>query len=82
MTSFVFPSYFRKRNPNLQVTLSVGGQAQGSEYFSVMVRTEECRSKFVESALEFMEKHNFDGIDINWHYPGEKDDLDKEQAAC
>lgn len=37
--------------------------------FSSMASTEESRKTFVKSCTEFVEKYNFDGVDIDWEYP-------------
>ena len=60
----------KKKNPNVKVTLAIGGwnDSQGPKY-SDMVNNPSSRRRFVEHAVEFLEKHNFDGLDLDWEYP-------------
>jgi chitinase len=41
-----------------------------------MVATPESRKKFIDWNLEFMQKYNTDGVDLDWEYPG------KQAAGC
>lgn len=59
----------RKSNPSLRVLVSVGGWL-GSGGFSDAVLTPASRQKFVESALSFLNRHQLDGLDLDWEYPG------------
>ncbi len=56
-------------NPKLRILSSVGGWTW-SDTFSDMASTEEGRDLFVTSAVQFIQKHRLDGIDIDWEYPG------------
>ncbi|KAI9294245.1 glycoside hydrolase [Neoconidiobolus thromboides FSU 785] len=68
---------------NVKVLLSVGGWT-GSQTMSLIVRDKEERKRFIENCLlylrvntlpEWEENPNgwgFDGIDIDWEYPGRK----------
>ncbi|QUI23555.1 glycoside hydrolase family 18 protein [Vallitalea pronyensis] len=58
----------RHVNPQLNILISIGGL--GAEGFSDAALTEASRKCFVDSAVTFMRTHNFDGIDIDWEYPG------------
>ena len=56
------------RDYGVRVGLALGGWGSGD--FSNAVRTKEARTKFADSIIELMKKYNFDGIDIDWEYPG------------
>jgi GH18 family chitinase len=59
----------RRRNPDLKVLVSVGGWTW-SGGFSDAVLTKESRRRFVESAVDFVRRHDLDGFDVDWEYPG------------
>lgn len=59
----------KKKNPRLQVVVSVGGWTWSGGFSDVSL-TPESRKKFVDSALRFVRRYDLDGIDIDWEYPG------------
>ena len=58
----------KKNHPHLKVMIACGGW--GADGFSDMAHTEENRTKFVNSAIRFIEAYRLDGLDIDWEYPG------------
>lgn len=67
--NFAVLRQIRDENPDLQLLISVGGWGW-SGGFSDMALTPESRTVFIESALEFLKRHDLDGLDLDWEYPG------------
>lgn len=57
----------KSRNPDLKVMIACGGW--GADGFSDMASTAENRKAFVQSTMDFIEKYQLDGVDIDWEYP-------------
>lgn len=57
-------------NPDLKLLASVGGWTW-SNRFSDMAAAAATRRNFVESTVAFVRHHRFDGIDLDWEYPGD-----------
>jgi chitinase len=58
----------KMQNPNLKTIIAVGGWTWSAR-FSDAALTEESRTIFAESCVEFIVKYGFDGVDIDWEYP-------------
>ncbi|MDJ0717271.1 MAG: glycosyl hydrolase family 18 protein [Prochloraceae cyanobacterium] len=58
----------KAKNPNLKTMISIGGWTLSNK-FSDVALTDASREKFASSAVKFMTKYGFDGIDIDWEYP-------------
>jgi chitinase len=59
----------RQKYPHLKILVSVGGWTWSGN-FSDASLTAESRQKFVESAVAFVRRHDLDGFDVDWEYPG------------
>ncbi|WP_313469000.1 glycosyl hydrolase family 18 protein [Carnobacterium sp.] len=57
----------KKKAPRLKSCISVGGWS--ADGFSDAVLTEKSRMILIESVLKYIEKYDFDGIDLDWEYP-------------
>lgn len=56
------------RNPDLKILVSIGGWTW-SKGFSDAALTPESRKKLTASGMDFLIKHNLDGLDFDWEYP-------------
>jgi len=58
----------KQANPHLKTIISVGGWSW-SNRFSDTAATQQTRENFANSAVNFLRKYQFDGIDLDWEYP-------------
>ncbi|XP_078500828.1 chitotriosidase-1-like [Lissotriton helveticus] len=62
----------KTKNPGLKTLLSVGGWLLGTKPFTDMVSTDINRKAFVDSVPLFLRNHDFDGLELNWQFPGSR----------
>lgn len=60
---------YKAQHPHLKTLISVGGWTL-SGLFSDAALTPTSRATFAASCVAFLRTYNFDGIDIDWEYPG------------
>jgi len=58
--------------PHLKVSVAIGGWNEGSKTYSGMAKNPMKRRKFARSALQFVMKYQFDGLDLDWEYPAKR----------
>jgi GH18 family chitinase len=63
----------RQYHPHLRILVSVGGWSW-SKGFSDAALTPKSRRVFVASAVDFVRRHDLDGFDVDWEYPGQRGD--------
>lgn len=54
----------------MKTLAAVGGWSFASSKFSAMADDPVMRNNFVTSAVAFLRQHGFDGLDLDWEYPG------------
>lgn len=70
---------FKNGNPQLRILFSLGGWAYTNDeshdvnVYRQAAATPEARQHLAQSCVAFMQKYQFDGIDIDWEYPRAED---------
>jgi len=65
-------NYLRTVNPHLTTMIAIGGWNEGSDKYSKMASSAASRKTFVDSVVKFLQKYDFDGLDLDWEYPSMK----------
>ena len=69
----------KQRAPGLQIWLSLGGWTYSDNdtntqpVWGDVVRTPASRAQFITNLASFMTEWGFDGVDLDWEYPGAPD---------
>ncbi|GMT30758.1 hypothetical protein PFISCL1PPCAC_22055, partial [Pristionchus fissidentatus] len=64
----------KKRQPGLKTILSFGGWTESlSGIYNRVASDPMNRAKFIKSAWDLANTHGFDGLDLDWEYPGSAD---------
>lgn len=62
-------SQIKLQGADTKVLLSVGGA--GADGFCMAASTAQSRKKFTNELLKIVDEYDFDGVDIDWEFPGE-----------
>ncbi|XP_075167846.1 putative chitinase 10 [Haematobia irritans] len=68
------------KNPKLKVYAVVGGPNEKSRDYADMAADYATRETFIDSVAAFLQNHGFDGVDLNWQYPGKDGDLEDKYS--
>ncbi|CAF0746969.1 unnamed protein product [Rotaria sp. Silwood1] len=74
--AFDKPLYLRmhelkQHKSSLKLLVAVGGWTAGSEAFNNILTNSTTRTIFIRQTKEFLHQWNFDGIDLDWEFPGD-----------
>ena len=70
---FLYPQMISEAHKNnVKVLVAVGGYGQ-SDGFKPMASNQTARDKFINNIVKFCITNGYDGIDLDWEYPGAAD---------
>ena len=77
--TFTESAALKRLNPSVKVIMALGGWSFNNNdtiwqpVFGDLASTKEKRTKFIGKVEDFLTTYGFDGIDIDWEYPGAGD---------
>jgi len=60
----------KKTNPKLKTIISLGGWEHPNINFTNLCKYPENTEHFAKTTITFLRKHGFDGVDMDWEFPG------------
>jgi chitinase len=83
----IYADYYRMKQAlaakgkSVKILVSIGGYSLSDPFFE-LAKTSAGRNKFVDSVTKFLTKYDvFDGVDIDWEFPGDPDNAVANEAA-
>ncbi|CAG7785252.1 unnamed protein product [Allacma fusca] len=71
----------RDKFPGIKFLIAIGDISESRDKYSRMAQVKSRRKTFVRSIVEFLKIYQFDGVDMDWEYPGDdwtgRGDIDK-----
>ena len=62
----------KKQNPSVKVLLAAGRGNESAAHYNNMTSSDVTRREFAASTVTFLRQNGFDGIDVDWEYPVDK----------
>jgi len=62
----------KKKYSDIKISLAIGGWNYGVGSFSHLVNNKTDVEVFAANVISFLRRINFDGLDLDWEYPGNR----------
>ena len=60
----------KEKKPNIKTMIAIGGWTDSENgKYSILVADSTKIANFVQSVVQFLEAHKFDGLDVDWEFP-------------
>ena len=71
LSDTLLPQLIELKNSGIRVLMVIGGVSSDNlRALTVLSNQDDTRAKLVKSILDLVERYNFDGVDMDWEYPG------------
>jgi chitinase len=79
--------HLKAKNPDLKIIIALGGwtfsdPGPWQDIFPSLAATPSNRATFIKNLWGFLDEYGYDGVDIDWEYPGAKDRGGSEQDGA
>lgn len=71
----------KSKNPSAKFLLAIGGASDDTEKYSKMANDAKKRANFINTVVPFLKKYGFDGLELDWEFPGQADKV-RKHFAC
>jgi chitinase len=69
----------REISPETKTMVAIGGWNEGSIKYSKVVSNQTIRENFVINIVTFIKKYRFNGFDIDWEYPNQRNGVQTDK---
>ncbi|KAI4337263.1 hypothetical protein L6164_015702 [Bauhinia variegata] len=70
-----FINGLRYKHPQVKTLFSIGGGGNEPTVFATMAKNQRTRGVFINSTIQVARQYGFDGIDLDWEFPANKQDM-------
>ncbi|XP_060962551.1 class V chitinase CHIT5a-like isoform X1 [Cannabis sativa] len=71
-----FIKSLQNKYPPVKTLLSIGGGGNDPKVFSEMASSRRTRKTFIKSTIKVARRYGFDGIDLDWEFPANDEDME------